>query len=35
MGEMRDAYKHFVRKPDRRGPLEELGADWRVILSGS
>jgi hypothetical protein len=34
MGEVGDTYKHFVRKPDRWGPLEELGADWRIILSG-
>jgi hypothetical protein len=32
MGEMRNAYKILVRKPERRGHSKDLGIDWRIIL---
>jgi hypothetical protein len=32
MGEMRSAYKVFVRKPEGRDYLEGIGIDGRIIL---
>jgi hypothetical protein len=29
---MINAYKTFVRKPDRKRPLEDLGVDGKIIL---
>jgi hypothetical protein len=32
MQEMRNAYKIFLGKPERKGPLGRLGVDWSIIL---
>jgi hypothetical protein len=32
MGEMRNAYKMLVSKPEGRGHLEDLGINGRIIL---
>jgi hypothetical protein len=31
-GEMRNAYRISVRKPEGKGPLEHLGVDGKIIL---
>jgi hypothetical protein len=31
MGEMRNAYNIFIRKPEMRRPLGTLGIDGRII----
>jgi hypothetical protein len=32
IGEMRNAYKILVRKPEGKSPLKDLGIDGRIIL---
>jgi hypothetical protein len=32
MGEMRNAYKMLVGKPERKRRKEDLGVGWRIIL---
>jgi hypothetical protein len=32
MGEMRNAYKILVERPERRRPSEDLGVDRRIIF---
>jgi hypothetical protein len=32
MGEMRNAYKMLIGKPEGRAYLEDIGIEWRIIL---
>jgi hypothetical protein len=32
MGDMRDVYRIFVRKPEGKRPSEDPGVDWKIML---